>query len=120
MEITPTAATTYRLTATNLAETRVFKEVTVNLVPLPRIRSFGWTGSRKLGEPLDLKAEFEGGRAEIRDGDNLLGSSTESPLVVSVTPTPGKVYTLRVANDSGAATTQSLLAVAKPPAPPGP
>jgi hypothetical protein len=116
VEITPAATTTYRLTATNLAGAAVAREVTVSVAPLPRILAFRGEGSTRTGEPLTLRAEFSGGRAEIREGEQVLAASLESPLVVIATPAGATVYTLQVTGASGHGTQQTLT-VTRQPAP---
>ncbi len=114
VEITPAATATYRLTATNAAGTAVAREVTVSVAPLPRIQAFRGEGSPRTGEPLTLRAEFSGGRAEIREGEQVLAASLESPLVVIATPAGAAVYTLLVTGASGHGIQQTLTVTRQP------
>lgn len=108
VDIPISETTTFHLTATNLAGTQVSRELTVRVVPSPQIQSFRTEGSIRTGQPATILAEFANGRAELRDGGQVLGASDQSPLRVPVTVQEGKTLTLVVTNEAGATVSQPL------------
>ncbi len=107
ISVQPSETTTYTLTAINEAGTKATKQVTLKVVPAPSIKSFGATGVISIGQPLTLRGEFQGGKAEIRQGDTVLASSEQSPISVVVTLGDQASYMLIVTNETGAAVTQT-------------
>lgn len=108
LQVQPTETTTYTLTAANRAGTQVRKSLTLKVVPPPLIRSFSAEGGAKVGQPLTLRADFADGKAEVRQDGTTLASSSEGPLRVQVNPKATTVYTLKVTNEGGATTSQTL------------
>lgn len=115
IRLQPTETTTFVLTATNLAGSKVEKALEVKVVPPPTIQRFAAEGTSKIGQPLNLIAEFADGKAEIRLGTNVLASSSESPLRLQVTPATGTAYTLIVTNDAGATVSVQVSVAVAPP-----
>lgn len=105
--VQPAETTTYTLTATNEAGAKVARTTTLKVVPAPQINSFGVEGAISMGQALTLRASFQGGKAEIRQGDTVLASSDQSPLSIQVTLSDKSSFSLSVTNEAGASVTQT-------------
>ena len=109
--VTPTATTTYTLTATNAAGTAVTSAVTVTVVAAPAITSFvSAAGTITAGDSVNLTAVFADGTASI---NNAVGTVT-SNTAKSVTPAATKTYTLTATNAAGTAVTSAVTVTVVP------
>jgi sugar lactone lactonase YvrE len=104
--VTPSATTTYTLTATNAAGTAVTAQVTVTVVAEPKIASFKATPS--ILNPVTIGTTTATLSWSVADAatvgiDNSVGTVTGSS--VSVTPSATTTYTLTATNTAGTSVT---------------
>lgn len=80
------------------------------------ITAFQVQGGVSIGQSLTVRAEFKGGKGEIRRGGTLLAAGDQGPLLATVdTLRAGDTFTLTVTNEAGDALSRSLSFT--PPAP---
>lgn len=115
-EVRPTDTTRYTLTATNAAGASVSRTLDLKVVAPPVITAFQVQGGVSIGQSLTVRAEFKGGKGEIRRGGTLLAAGDQGPLLATVdTLRGGDTFTLTVTNEAGDALSRSLSFT--PPAP---
>ncbi|HJU83107.1 MAG TPA: hypothetical protein VJ600_02760 [Holophagaceae bacterium] len=108
VNVKPQVTTTYTLTATNLAGAELRKEFTVKVVPLPTIARFQLEGAVLFDQVGTVVAEFAHGKAEIKQGETVLASGSDSPIRVPFKPSEASVLTLSVTNEAGDVVAQTL------------
>ncbi len=103
------ATTTYTLTVTNSVGDSTAAQVTVTVVPLPSITSFGANPTAvNLGGSATLTAVFSGGIGSVDQGvDTVTSGSGKSTGTVAANTT----YTLTVTSPAGDSTTAQVIVV---------
>lgn len=108
VDVKPQVTTTYTLTATNHAGAELKKELTVKVVPYPAISRFQLEGPVLFGQTGTILAEFSHGKAEIKQGEAVLASGSDSPIRVEFKPVESSSVTLTVTNEAGDVVSQTL------------
>ena len=109
LEVNPKETTIYTLTATNNSAVVVTRELQIKVVPPPAI-----TGLRAEPQPgsataFTVIAEFKGGKAELKNGDQVITRSDTSPLRIQVADMKaGSSLALKVTNEAGSHVTSNL------------
>lgn len=102
LQVKPAKTTTYTLTATNDAGDTETRELKLKVVPLPAITSL--RAEPVAGSPTaaTVIAEFRGGKAELKQGEQILASGETSPLRCQVTDLKdGMSLVFAVTNEAG-------------------
>jgi len=108
-ELKPEKTTTYTLTATTADGPSSSRDVILKVVPPPEIQ--GLRADPVAGSPgaYTVVAEFKGGKAELKQGGQVLASGETSPLRCSVTGQQvGAVLQFTVTNEAGSYVSNSL------------
>ncbi|HWQ09636.1 MAG TPA: hypothetical protein VN436_11025 [Holophaga sp.] len=108
-EVKPAKTTTYTLTATNRTGDATHQDLQIKVVPAPEIvslRSEPVAGSKTAATVI---GEFKGGKAELKNGGQVLASGDASPLRFQADGLQeGANLTFTVTNEAGTYVTSSL------------
>lgn len=116
IEVKPEKTTTYTLTATNSTGVTVTRELQLQVVPPPEITALRAEPVAGSGSSFSVIGEFKAGKAELKNGSQVITSSDISPLRVQLTDLKeGSSLVLTVTNEAGTyvASTLNFSAVIK-------
>ena len=109
LEVKPQETTKYVLTATNATGVPTTREVQVKVVGMPDIVGFQSTPEPGSDATVTVTCQFKNGKAELKDGDQVLASGDASPLTFRWTGAKdGATLTLKVTNEAGSFVSSTL------------
>jgi hypothetical protein len=109
MDVKPGKTTTYTLTASNSTGIVATRELEVKVIPPPEISAFRAEPVAGAASTFTVIGEFKGGRAELKNGSQVVISSETSPLRIQMTDLKeGGSLLLTVSNEAGAYVSSSL------------
>lgn len=115
-EVKPTETTEYTLTATDALGKAVILKTTLTVVPPPTIESFRVEPKAGVPDAFTVIGAFKGAKAELKDGNGVLASSTATPLQFDLSGAKaGSSLSLVVSNEVGTTATSTVQFAAPKP-----
>ena len=109
LEVKPGKTTTYTLTATNSTGITVTRELKLKVVPPPEIATLRAEPVAGSITAFTVIGEFKAGKAELKNGSQVVANSEASPLRIQVADLKaGSALVLTVTNEAGTYVASSL------------
>lgn len=114
MDVRPGKTTSYTLAALDPAGIATSQTVEVKVVPAPQLLSLRGDPVGGSARAYAIVAEFQGGKAELKRGGQVLASAESSPLSFQVTDLElGGVLLVTVTNEAGSSVSNTLTLAAR-------